>query len=195
MKFPVFRTVLEVLDYCWRERRLLVRFAALPFILTLILGGAVLAFAAGRTPQEMPGVLIALTLATMLLYLPLTVTWYRIVVLGESEAANRPLFTLGRREVRLLGWNVALLALAFAGGAAGVLVSSFLFRLGASGSIVSAIAGVLWTAAWVIALLLMVMRLTLVYALVAVDQPVNLKVVWTRTAGMGWRLFSAASPC
>ena len=129
MEFPVFRTVLEVIDFCWRERRLLVHFAALPFVLTLILGVAALAFGVGPTPQEMSGVLVVMTIATVMLYLPLTVTWYRIVVFGESEAVNRPLFTLGRREMRLLGWQVVLILIfaALAGG--GALITSLLGRL------------------------------------------------------------------
>ena len=39
-----------------------------------------------------------------------------------------------------------------------------------------------------IGLLLTIVRLTLVLALVSVDQPVNLRIVWNRTHGMSWRL-------
>lgn len=188
MKFPVFRTVLEVLDYCWGERRLLVRFAALPFVLTLILAVAALAFGISQNPQESYGAIAALMIATAMLYLPLTVTWYRITVFGENEAANRPMFTLGRRELRLLGWQVILILIFSGVGVTGAVITSLLVGLdgGASGAF-TIIAGV-WTIVWVGALLLAVVRLTLVLALVAVDQPVNLKIVWVRTKGMSWRL-------
>jgi hypothetical protein len=186
MKFPVFRTVLGVFDYCWRKRRLLVRFGALPFALNLILAAAMLAINGGRTPLEVSGMFITFTVIMTVLYLPLTVTWYRIVVFGEGEATNRPLFTLGRRELRLLGWQVALILVAICGAVGGAFITRVFFHLGEEG--VFAIIAVLWTAAWVISLALTVVRLTLILALVSVDQPVNLKIVWKRTRGMSWRL-------
>lgn len=188
MKFPVIRTVLEVIDYCWRERRLLVRFAALPFVLTLILSVAAVALGAGQTQQEVSAAIVAVGIVSVVAYLPLTVTWYRIAVFGESEAVNRPLFTLGRRELRLLGWQVILIAIFAAMGVCGALVTQLLVRLGESGSAVFTVLAVPWTAFWVIGLVLTIVRLTLVLALVSVDQPINLKIVWERTKGMSWRL-------
>ena len=193
MKFPVFRTVLEVIDYCWRERRLLVRFAALPFVLTMLLSVAALAFGARQAGQEISVAIVIVGVASVMLYLPLTVTWYRIAVFGESEAVNRRLFTLGRREFRLLGWQIILILIFIAIALAGASVTSALAGLGERGSTVFTVIAVPWTAFWVIGLVLAVVRLTLVLvlALVAVDQPVNLKIVWERTKGMSWRLAGA----
>ena len=157
----------------------------------MLLSVAALAFGARQAGQEISVAIVIVGVASVMLYLPLTVTWYRIAVFGESEAVNRRLFTLGRREFRLLGWQIILILIFIAIALAGASVTSALAGLGERGSTVFTVIAVPWTAFWVIGLVLAVVRLTLVLALVAVDQPVNLKIVWERTKGMSWRLAGA----
>ena len=185
MKLPVWRTSVEVIDYCWRERRLLVRFAAPPFILTIVLPALVMAF----TPNESPYAVGGLALVQMFIFAPMTITWYRIVVLGEDEARNRPLFALGRREWRLIGWQVAAL---FAFGCAAAICYGITASLGTDAAIIAVI-NAIWTVAWVVGIIYALMRLTIVMALVAVDQPIDFIAIWRMTQGITGGLFACTA--
>jgi hypothetical protein len=188
MKFSVWQTVREVFEYCWQERRLAVSFSALPLLGMVLLYSAIAAFSALTSPSE--GTVATLALVAMcvmmILYLPLTVSWYRIVVLGPQEARQRPLFSLGAREWRLLGWQVAFTLVL--GLAAIVCAGISYLMLTPQDALGLQLLGIIWTGFWLISLGLIIMRLSLISALVALDQPVKLKIIWQRTKGMSWRL-------
>ena len=119
MQLRVSDTVIDVFDYCWRERAALVRFGSVPLAISIAAAFVALALDLTQTPTAPASLLIAAVPA--IVYLPASVTWYRMIVLGDAEARTRPLFTLGRLEWRLLWWQiviiVALIAVVAVGGA------------------------------------------------------------------------------
>ena len=195
MKFPVWKTTLDAFDYMWRERRALVRFGKVPLRAVILLSFA--GHAIDVDPTKLSLNLGFLSLAQMIVYLPVTVTWYRIVVYGEEGAKNRPLFTLGRVEWRFLGWQVLCLipfaGFMFIGIAISVVLGMFARDFGFDHAMgfVFAIAAVVWTVFWVVGMMLVVTRLSMVLVLVALDRPVSFKTAWKMTDGLGWRLVGA----
>lgn len=190
MKFPIWRTTLDVFDFCWRERRLLLRFGLPPLALTILVTSA--AMYAGLMGDQPSATFIGLAAAFQLLIsAPVTVTWYRIVVVGESEASNRALFRLERREWRLIGWQIAVLigivCIAIISG----LLTGLLARFGGDGSSLWLTAvNVVWTVGWVLTLILLAMRFSMIMALVAMDQPIHLKTISRMAHGLTWRLLA-----
>jgi hypothetical protein len=190
MKFPVWQTAVDVVDFLWRERRLLVRHGTLPFLLSLVIFVLAKGFGINLSqpqPADLPkGMLVALV--QVVIFLPMTVTWYRLSVMGPAEGEHRPIFALGRLEGRLLLWQI-LLGLTV-GGVAGlaiipvVVVYAILNSMGLAGP-ATIVAGVLGVGV-VIGALLVLARLSLVLVQAALDQPVNFKESWRMTNGVGW---------
>ncbi len=193
MKFPVFQTTLEALEYCWRERQLLLRYAGLPFVLSLLVPFAGLAFDTehGKSPFNIE--LFAIIAVQLLIFLPLSVTWYRIVVLGEGEAQNRGVFTFGQREWRFLLWQILLgVAVGLFGGIAAIIIAVIYYGLTALGyETAASISAVILTLVALPSVFLLMTRLSLVFVLAALDQPVKFKTSWQMTVGLSWRLFAA----
>ena len=200
MQFRVWQIVADAFDYCWRERAAVVRFGTIPFLAVLVASGLLHGFfpqaeaPPARTGIPAPVLLAGLgySLIHLIVYLPMYVTWYRMVVLGKGEAA-RPRFVLGRREGRMFWWQVLVIVIAIVtsvvGGVAIAIV--FLALRAVAGPIGGGVAAVILGVALVAFLLMLVVRLSMASVLVATDQPVSLKVAWTMTRGMGWRLLAA----
>lgn len=190
MKFPVWRTTGDVFEFCWRERRLLLRFGLPPLALSIFLTFA--ATYAGLIGDQPSPTYIGLAAALqMLIYAPVTVTWYRITVVGESEAGNRALFSLQRREWRLIGWQIVILIGIICIAIVGGLLTGALAHLGGDGSSLwLTVINAVWTAGWFLTLLLIAMRFSMVMALIAMDQPVHLRTIWLMTGGISWRLLA-----
>jgi len=205
MKFPVFRTTWEVLDYCWRERKLAVRFAALPLIIIVGLNLTVLAVlgtAALDVPEESltdPQAMIlslAVSVVQMIVYLPLSVTWLRLVVLGEAAARSRSIFTFGSAERRFFGWQLLCLLAVFVvvGIGAGITLAlqaviNDMRLLGETARMLVALAAIGWTFVWVAGLIMGLVRMTMIFVFAALDQPVTFKEAWIMTRGLSWLLF------
>lgn len=187
MTFSVSDTVDEVVRYGWRERRMMVRHGAIPCAVI-----ALIAFLApdSLTPeasvgQEAAGA--ALTVAQILVALPLVVTWYRMVVLGKEEGARRPVFAFGRREWRLLGWQIAVMFSAFAVlGLCGALLAAIYIAMGKSAVAIALCLGL--GLAILLAALVVITRVSFVFALAATDQPASFKQAWRMSHGVTWPL-------
>jgi hypothetical protein len=199
MKLPVVQTYIDAFDYCWRERRAAARFALVPFVAVFVLTGLLQAFGinqtAMRTSQPSAGVAAALAvvgLIQLVLYLPMAVSWYRVVVYGAEEAKRRPVFTLGRLEARMLLWQI-IIVLAACGvvvvGAAIIGVIYFGLTM-VAGKAAATVAAVALAIALVVTVMVSVNRLGLALVLVAADQPVSLKIAWSMTHGVSLRLFA-----
>ena len=188
MAFPVWQTSLDSLDFCWRERRALARFGAIPLIASIALSFVGAAFGLSQT-EVTPG-LIVLGISQTLFFLPLTITCYRMVVLGPSEARKRPVFALGRLEWRLLWWQVQILIAIGAIGLACYEMTLLIRELGGQlgyPDLFMAV-NVVWTVSWLVGLILLMARLAMVLVLVALDRPVSFKASWQMTRGLAWRL-------
>jgi hypothetical protein len=192
MKFPVWQTTLGAFEYCWRERAILARFGALPLAVMVAASFAVQAAGFNQT-QNMTAQSI-LAIVQLIVYLPLGVTWFRLIVFGGSEAARRPIFTLGRLEGRMLWWQVLTTLLFAAIGIFGALVIYGAYNVTLlSGSNVAAIAvAVTLSVLLLLALSLIATRLSMVLVLAALDKPVGFKVAWRMTEGVGWQLLGAS---
>ena len=193
MTFPVFRTTFDALEYCWRERWLIVRYAGAPFLLALLVSFAEQAFSAAKGTRALSPMFLVTIGAQLLIFLPLSVTWYRIVVLGESEARNRGVFTFGRREWRFLLWQVLLgVVVGLFGGGAAVVIALVYYGLTALGyETAGTVSATILALLAVPSVALLMTRLSLVLVLAALDQPVEFKTSWRMTAGLAWRLFAA----
>ncbi len=194
MRFPVWQTAVDVLDFLWRERKLLVRHGTLPFLVSM--SAFVIAKGFGidmDRPQrdDIPHLLLVL-LVQLIIFLPMTVTWYRLSVLGEAEG-ERPIFALGRLEGRFLLWQVLLGLLVGAGASVAIVPIAILYvvadamGLGAQALVICAVLGV----GVVIGAFLAIARLSLVLVQAALGGPVHFKESWRLTKGIGWRIVSA----
>ena len=189
-KFPVWQAAMDSLEYCWTHRSLMERYGLIPMLLGIAAAWSLLFFGVSQT--EPSAAMFAVLALQVVILLPPSVSWYRTVVYGEL-AALRPPFTFTRLEVRLLLWQIlamlvlgigVLLAVLVIGGvgagvraaagdiAAGVVVAPLVVA-GALGFIVSAT------------------RLSMVYALAALDAPVSFKIAWQLTKDIAWRLTGA----
>src|SRR5690348_8834369 len=101
MQLQVWRTTKDIIAFCWQERATAVRFSIVPFI--VIVASSWIGEAMGIDPARPSPAVAVLGIVQLLVYLPVTVAWYRFVVMGPEGTAQRPLFTLGAREWRLLG--------------------------------------------------------------------------------------------
>ncbi len=190
-KFPVWQTAMDALDYCWTHRRLMERYGLIPVVIGILANWLLLAL--GVTQSEPSAVLFAALGVQLLVLLPPTVAWYRTVVYGE-DAALRPMFTFSHLEVRLFLWQlIAILALGIGAMTAFVVI-------GGLGAAVRSIAGEQAAIALVfvplgfaalVFFILTATRLSMVYALAALDTPVSFRIAWALTKNIVWRLTGA----
>lgn len=192
MRFPVWQTAVDVLDFLWRERRLLVRHGTLPFLVSMSAFVVAKGFGIDMDrPQgdDVPKLMLVL-LVQLIIFLPMTVTWYRMAVLGEAEGEQRPIFTLGRLEGRFLLWQILLGLLVGAGASAALVPIVVLYAVadamgfGGQAMVVCAILGV----GVLMGAFLAIARLSLVLVQAALGRPVHFKDSWRMTKGVGWRI-------
>jgi hypothetical protein len=190
-KFPVWQTAMDVLDYCWKHRRLMERFGWISLLVGIAASWGLLWFDVSMTEPSIE--LFAIALLQLLIFLAPTVTWYRIVAYGEQEAASRPILTLGRLEIRLLLWQILfLLGLAVPFAIAGGIIGAVVARarmLG--GDVAAAVVAAPLVAVCAVAFIVAATRLTMILALAALDEPTGFKVAWKMTRGIAWRLTGA----
>jgi len=207
MKFPVVRTTVSVLDYCWRERKLAMHFGVWPLLIVLVLNVAAVALIGrealsvpeGTMPDEKFFILpLAINLIQMAVYLPLSVTWLRLVVLGEEAARSRSIFTFGPAERRFFGWQIASFFAALAILAIGLGSTYALAMLIEDPTLLSENTKIFlgflalgWMCIWGAALLVGLMRVTMIFVFAALDQPVSFRAAWTMTAGFTRLLLGA----
>lgn len=190
-KFPVWQAAMDSLDYCWRHRSLMERYGLIPMLLGIAAAWILLFFGVSQT--EPSAAMFAVLALQILILLPPSVAWYRTVVYGEA-AALRPMFVFTRLEFRLLLWQLLAMLLLSIGAMTAILV------IAGIGAGVKAMAGDIAATLLVYvplglgglaALLLIATRLSMVYALAALDTPVSFRIAWELTKGIAWRLIGA----
>lgn len=179
------------MDYCWRNRRLAARFGWIPLLIGIAASWALLWFEVSTNEPSVE--LFAIAIVQVLIFLAPTVTWYRIVTYGAHEAAARPVFTLGRLEVRLLLWQILLLIgliapFAIAAGLVGGLLAAIKMHFGETAAIIVAVPFVI---AGIVAFAVTGTRLAMMLALAALDAPAGFRAAWRLTRGIAWRLTGA----
>lgn len=178
---------MDALDYCWRRRRLMERYGLVPLLLSIVSAWTLLLLGVSETKPS--PALFAVLGVQVLILLPPSVAWYRAVVYG-ADADVRPMFTFTRLEVRLLLWQVlAVLLLALSVGLAVFAIAAL--AAGAR-AVAGDIAAALVAAPLAVGLLVLTIvgatRLSMVYALAALDTPASFRIAWQLTRGVAWRL-------
>lgn len=121
-------------------------------------------------------------LVTILAYVMVTTGWLRFLLRGDDLGGRAGMFQFGGREFRMLG-AALLVTLAF--GIIGLAVISLLAGLAfVIGGFVNLVIFVVY-----IVLMLMFVRMSLVFPMVALDQGANWGTVWRLGRGNSWRLF------
>ena len=201
MKFPVWSTVVEAFDYCWRERAAMVRFGWIPVVVVMIVTIILEALGMGKTATadmndpRAQATMFLVGIIQAIVFLSVSVTWYQKVVLGDEAAAQRPVFSLGRLEMRMFGWQLVVIAGLLVAGVIGAFAIIFLYGLlAASGQDIAAVAvAIVLGAALLLVLGFAAMRFAMVLVLVALDKPVHVRDAWQLTNGVGWRLVGAVA--
>ncbi len=185
MQLPIFQTVKEILDYCWEKRHVGLAHAVVPVSLIVVANLAAWQMGLDVTNFKSPAFAV-LNIISAIVFLPLTVTWYRMVILGMGDMVGRPLFKFTRLEGRLLGWQIAIALIVFATAGGGMLLVGAIVGLIAT---VSTAAGQTLSAVllgiWAIVIVAVACRLSLVLAMAATDRPAVLSEAWARTRGLG----------
>ena len=184
---PYLPTLLAVLSACWQERRRAVRYALVPFAVmaAVDIGGTL----AGINVLNESWWMFVATAAGLVAFAPLTVTWYRALVVGAAAADRRPSFTIGDPEWHVIRLNilisvilvaVIMVGAAIVGGAGAAVASLGNFATGAMIAIVGA------PVAFMVGVI--VTRLSLALAFAALDRETDLRTVWTISRGFSVRM-------
>lgn len=185
MQLPVFQTTGEILEYCWERRLAMLTYAAVPMVLVVVLNLGAWALGLDVSNFQSPAVL-ALNIVNGIVFLPFTVTWYRMIILGHEGLVGRGSFTFSRLEGRLFGWQLIIgLIVVAIGASGGLLIGGVAGALGPSigPALSAALLGI-----WVVVIVAIACRLSLVLAMVATDRPAVLNEAWAQTKGLGGRM-------
>lgn len=188
MQLSVFQTTGEILEYCWDRRQAMLTYAALPIVLVVALNLGAWALGLDVTNFQSPAVL-ALNVLNGIVFLPFTVTWYRMVILGHEGLVGRSAFTFSRLEGRLFGWQLIIgLIIVAIGLSGGLIIGALAGALGAAGSAIAPVLSAALLGIWVVIIASIACRLSLVLAMVATDRPADLSEAWAQTKGLGGRM-------
>lgn len=183
-RVPVGATVREAYAAVSSRPGLLLRAAALPYVLSIVF--ALLALYAQDN--------VALALVVMVLgFVPYTlfgVAWHRLTLLGPAAAAPAWVPGWKPRHWRFLGYALALLAIVYLvslpiglmAGMMGLGAAEAELTPGQAGSLALLLIGA------AIALAYLTMRFSFVFPAVAVDEAYGLAHAWAHTRGQGFRL-------
>jgi phosphinothricin tripeptide acetyl hydrolase len=185
---PIWATTRQVLGLCWMQRASALRFAAVPVGLMVLLdvGGTV----AGVDIVDERYWMVAVSIAALVVFAPLTVAWYRLIVFGPADLARRPLFTMGNAEWRLVAVNVRLaIAILVMAAIGAVVVFAGLGLLSLAGSEqVAKVGAVVLAVPAGLAVFYGLTRLSIALAYAAADNPITLAHAFALTRGYGVNL-------
>lgn len=188
MQLPVFQTTGEILEYCWDRRQAMLTYATLPIVLVVVLNLGAWGLGLDVSNFQSPAVL-ALNILNGLIFLPFTVTWYRMIILGHEGLVGRSAFTFTRLEGRLFGWQLIIgLIVVAIGTSGGLIIGGVAGALGAAGSSIAPVLSAALLGIWVVVIVSIACRLSLVLAMVATDRPAVLSEAWAQTKGLGGRM-------
>lgn len=184
-KLPVWATVKEAYRSIWANLRLLLRFAAVPLVLFVVLPPLAInlgyAIPGLREPWTGFCYLLFCYFLGLAALVPFVVQCYRLLLLGPTAVAGDGLYRIGSE-----GLNMFIpFALSFI-----LVISSFIFVLlyvleiafNHPYAYYGIIFGFLLAGAYVVA------RITFVFAIISLKRPWNLADRWRETRGNVWRI-------
>lgn len=176
-KLGVLAAMREAYSGAWTHLGGMLRLIWLPGVLYLALNitGALLA------DEGHDVIRILIELASLFLWPIIAVAWHRFILLGESPAGTYQI-NFGQREARFLMVSFFLVLLMLPGFFIATLTAG-LKDLGPSASLIG-FAGVLLAFVGIYFLI----RLLLLLPAVAIDEPINVRLILERTRGNFWRL-------
>ena len=185
VSLPVWSTTKTILAYCWQERGLAIKYAALPviFLVLVNLGGS---FFGVKKSWEWE---IVTDLAAILAYAPFTVTWFQGVVLNDTQARTRPLVTFAALEKGVIAMNIRIAVVV------SVIALLLVIAVGFPTYLLAQVAPNAWQVAalvlgfpalffWV----LVITRVSLSVAYAAAGEHLNLRDAWKITTPFGFAL-------
>lgn len=115
--------------------------------------------------------------------LPFKVAWMRYSLLGPRYQPVRPVFSFGSRELRFLGYTLALMLIMLGIGGAGIFLSSLLAgAMASTGVAVALFLATLALLSWVTA------RLYFVFPPLIMDLPGGFGRAWAESRGQAFKL-------
>lgn len=188
MQLPVFQTTGEILEYCWDRRQAMLTYAVMPIVFVVVLNLGAWGLGLDVTNFQSPAV-IALNILNGIVFLPFTVTWYRMVIMGHEGLVGRGSFTFTTLEGRLFGWQLIIgLIVVAIGASGGILIGGLAGALSAAGSGAAPAISAVLMGIWIVVIVAIACRLSLVLAMVATDRPAALGEAWAQTKGLGGRM-------
>ncbi|HMM15578.1 MAG TPA: hypothetical protein PKA57_13200 [Parvibaculum sp.] len=180
-KLDVFAITREAYQGGWTHFGEMVRLIWLPGLLYI----AVALVSGALDSEANPGLRLLCDLAVFFLWPIIAVAWHRFILVGDATPGRFHLH-FGRREARFLVVSIFLSLLALPG----ILIASMTAALndpslGTSASLL----GFLGLIVLMVGLYYFV-RLLLLLPAVAVDEPINARLILERTRGNFWRLLS-----
>ena len=185
MQLPIFQTVQEILEYCWTRRRVAMNHGVIP--MTVVVAANLTGWLVGLdlTNYQSPA-FAAMNLVNAVVFLPFTVTWYRMAILGQEAMTGRGLFTFSNREGRLLGWQFIIVVISAITATAGILfIGAIIGAVAAANAAVAQALSAVFLGIWAVLVVAIACRLSLVLAMAATDRPAILSEAWAQTKGMG----------
>lgn len=185
MQLPIFQTVQEILDYCWTRRRIALNHGAIPMAMVVAANLTGWLMGLDLTNFQSPAFAI-MNLVNAVVFLPFTVTWYRMTILGQEAMTGRGLFTFSNREGRLLGWQLIIVVISAVTAIVGMLIiGAVVGAIAAANAAVAQALSAVFLGIWAVLVVAIACRLSLVLAMAATDRPAILSEAWAQTKGLG----------
>ncbi len=189
---PVGATTLAVLRLLWVNRGQAAVYGAVPFAIMAALDIA--GTAAGINVLNEQWWMIVAAVAGLVVFAPLTVSWFRMLVRGtqttrhRNDSAARPLFALGAAEWHVIRLNIVLSFVLLGVLAAGAGIALTVMTAAAAfGETVRIGALALVVPPTVFMGMMIFTRLTFAIAHAALGRDIDLRTAWAITSGFGVR--------
>jgi hypothetical protein len=182
--FPVWKTTKAILAYCWRQRDLVVKYAALPVSFMLLM--ECVGILAGIDTRKNPMWQFATTMVSLLLYAPFIVTWFRSIAHNEAQARMRPIvaFTPLEKNVVLINIQIAVFLIIVTIVLAIVLgIGIYVFSL--MGQAASRVGTIVLGLPVIFYWFLILTRVSLALAYAAAGEPIGLRRAYDISAPIG----------
>ncbi len=180
-RVPVGRTMRAAYAAVFGSLGLLLKAAALPFLLSLAIIGLSLTAAANPLPS------FILVLAGFVPYTLFGVAWHRLTLLGPTEGAPVAFPSWRRRHWRFLGYVAIMTGVIYSLSAPFAIAVA---KFSGNGTQGLALILLLLVVAVIVALPYLTMRVSFVFPAAAVDEEYTLRNAWAHTHGQGFRLLA-----
>ena len=187
VNFPIFKTAESILVFCWGHRKYVALYASVPLILVACLN--LLVWSSGTDLQNIKNPVIpVINVINSVLFLPFTVAWYRLIILGAESIKGRKLYSFTQVEVRMLGWHILITLISVVFGSIGALVIVAITNVLPLESLAVSTISLFCIGCWLLLMISITCRLSLLLPMTAAGRPAIIAEAWARTKGIGERM-------